>query len=398
MNTRLLLRLCLIPLLACAGNALAQDASTVYGRVNRSVGIVLVSTFEGQLVASGSAVTVASQTMVTNRHVLMPGHRYQVYVNGGLYEAYMTTCDSTQDLCLLDVKNLEAKPVEFGNLDRLAVGDTVYAIGAPNEIGNIVGISAVTRQKAYTPPQLTLSNGLVTALRPLDDGTVIQTNAAISPGSSGGGLFDAKGRLVGITSFMMRSGQGLNMALPVTWVERLGVSGAPHVNEASAGTTAMPSFPPAAPSYPSTQTGAQTPRTIHDAAGVAPDQGRMPAAAPTPAGGGISYWWAALPAGLLVIVWLRRRGDDGADEILATPAYAAAAPAPDPLLQRFIAAAEEELAQERTDAALWNRVLADHKGNKAAARQSYIERRAARLLSAEKDRQWAEAARQSQTG
>jgi hypothetical protein len=67
-----------------------------------------------------------------------------------------------------------------------------------------------------------------------------------------------------------------------------------------------------------------------------------------------------------------------------------------PLLQRFRDEARQELDQNRPEPELWKMELADNKGNTAAARLSYIERRAARLLSMEKDKQWAAAARQSQ--
>ena len=59
--------------------------------------------------------------------------------------------------------------------------------------------------------------------------------------------------------------------------------------------------------------------------------------------------------------------------------------------------AEQELDHDRSDQNLWNSVIADSKGNMDAARRSYIARRAARLLSQEKDRQWAAAARQNST-
>lgn len=374
-----------LPALLLCQLAHAQSANSVYAQVKRSVGIVIVSTFEGQLVGSGSAVTVASQTMVTNRHVLIPGHRYQVYVGGRNYDAYMTICDSTQDLCLLEVRNLEANPVVFGDANKISVGDVAYAIGAPNEIGNIVGVSSATKQKSYSAPQLTLSNGLITALRPVEDGNIIQTNAAISPGSSGGGLFDAQGRLIGITTFMMKSGQSLNMALPVNWVERLGVSGAPRTAD-----SAMQSPLDAAPALPRAPINTATPYREHETpAPGASATATAPAAAP--ADSGLSrYGWLGVPAVLLLIYLLRRRSDvdDDYEPIATAPA--------NPLLQRFQDEARQELDQNRPDPQLWEMALADNKGNVTAARQSYIDRRAARLLSAEKDRQWAAAARQSQ--
>lgn len=384
-----LLRLALfLPALLAGHWAQAQSANNVYAQVKRSVGIVIVSTFEGQLVGSGSAVTVSSQTMVTNRHVLIPGHRYQVIAGGGVHEAFMTICDSTQDLCLLEVRTLEASPVEFGDANRLSVGDTVYAIGAPNEIGNVVGVSSATKQKSYSPPQLTLSNGLITALRPVEDGNIIQTNAAMSPGSSGGGLFDAQGRLIGITTFMMRSGQSLNMALPVNWVERLGVRGAPRAAEAAS--QGAPAAFSQAPSQRQTAQGTAPEREMLDAQ-ASTSAATVGAPGPAQEAGWGKYGWVAVPVLLLVIYLVRRRGGE-----IAEDDYPVHAPAADPLLQRFVEEAQRELEQERPEENLWRMMLAEHKGNAQAARRSYVDRRAARLLSAEKDRQWAAAARQSQ--
>lgn len=364
--------------------AAAQTANAVYSQASRSVGIVVVSTFDGQIVGSGSAVTVAPQTMVTNRHVLLPGHRYDVYINGNLLEAQMTNCDSAQDLCLIAVRNLEARPVEFGDPGKLSVGDVVYTIGAPNEIGNIVGVSAITKQKTYSPPQVSLSNGLITALRPVEDGKIIQTNAAISPGSSGGGLFDAGGRLVGITTFAMRNGQDLNMALPVNWVERLGVSGAQH--PAPAPQTQAASVPDPAIVATASSTLVSTPDRIESPSAPTTLRPAKQIAPPHP-GFATRYAWVLIPLALLSFYLLRRRRrQEDIDDIPLTPSI-------NPALQPFMAAAEQELDQNRPDLTLWNRVTADSKGNMEAARRSYIARRAARLLSAEKDRQWAAAAR-----
>ena len=382
-------RLACIAALAFSQGVAAQSANSVYAKAAGSVGIVIVTTFEDQLVGSGSAVTVAAQTMVTNRHVLLPGHRYQVLANGGRHEAYMTSCDSVQDLCLLEVHGLNAQPVEFADAGKLSVGDAVYAIGAPNEIANILGVAAVTKQKSYSPPQLTLSNGLITALRPVEDGNVIQTNAAISPGSSGGGLFDAQGRLVGITTFGMRSGQGLNMALPVNWVERLGVSGAPRSVDGPAPQAAIAErimqSPPSAPS-------SQAAETTADNMAPAMPQERTTRPASGDSGGLLQYGWAALPLLLIGMFMLRRRraGMQEEDESLMPVAI-------DPALQRCMAAAAQELEQNSPDATLWSYMIADHKGNMEAARESYIQRRGARLLSEEKDKQWAAAIRESQT-
>jgi hypothetical protein len=83
---------------------------------------------------------------------------------------------------------------------QLRIGQRVYAIGAPQGL------------------ELTISEGIVSSLREVPGGSVIQTTAPISPGSSGGGLFDLSGRLVGIMTFQHRYGQNLNFALPADWI------------------------------------------------------------------------------------------------------------------------------------------------------------------------------------
>jgi S1-C subfamily serine protease len=66
--------------------------------------------------------------------------------------------------------------------------------------------------------ELTLSEGLISGIRSFNDGPAIQTSAAISHGSSGGGLFDEYGQLVGITTSFLAEGQSLNFALPAEWI------------------------------------------------------------------------------------------------------------------------------------------------------------------------------------
>ncbi len=83
------------------------------------------------------------------------------------------------------------------SFDSLKVGETVIAIGAPSGFSN------------------TLSTGIVSQLRVLDGQKLVQTTAAISGGSSGGGLFDDKGNLIGITTFKIRDAESLNFAISI---------------------------------------------------------------------------------------------------------------------------------------------------------------------------------------
>ena len=107
--------------------------------------------------------------------------------------------DGDKDICILDAKGITGKPAQLGKAANLKVGDPVYAVGAPQGL------------------ELSLSDGIVSQLRG-GPPPLIQTTAAISPGSSGGGLFDGEGRLVGLTTLYMEGGQSLNFAMPVEWI------------------------------------------------------------------------------------------------------------------------------------------------------------------------------------
>ena len=87
--------------------------------------------------------------------------------------------------------------------DAIRVGARVYAIGAPRGL------------------ELTISEGIVSSVREHMGSRFIQTTAAISAGSSGGGLFDSQARLVAITSFLMKDAQSLNFAYPAFYIRDL---------------------------------------------------------------------------------------------------------------------------------------------------------------------------------
>jgi tetratricopeptide (TPR) repeat protein len=116
-----------------------------------------------------------------------------------LVSATLYAEDADKDICILNAKGLEGKPAQLGKATNLKVGDPVYAVGAPQGL------------------ELSLSDGIVAQLRG-GPPPFIQTTAAISPGSSGGGLFDKEGRLVGLTTLYIEGGQNLNFAMPVEWI------------------------------------------------------------------------------------------------------------------------------------------------------------------------------------
>lgn len=178
----------------------------LFKRASRSIFVVEALDQHGSVISFGSAValetivlvkTVSVNVLITNHHVIKDAASLRVKQGALSWEALIYEVDANNDLCLLVVVNLPAITTSFRQSSTLAIGERVYAIGTPEGL------------------ELTLSEGLISGLRKINDGgLLIQTTAPISHGSSGGGLFDANGKLVGITAFKLEAGQQLNFALP----------------------------------------------------------------------------------------------------------------------------------------------------------------------------------------
>ncbi len=183
--------------------AAANTPEQIFVQVSPSVVVVDIFDAKGKFIGQGSGAVIGAGQVITNCHVAQKSKNLQVRQSGKTFKATLQYADPNRDLCQLSVPDLQAPPVALGTAKKLRVGQRVYAIGAPQGL------------------ELTLSEGLISSLRPYEGSQYIQTSAAISPGSSGGGLFDDQGRLIGITTFQFIEGQNLNFALPVDWIGEL---------------------------------------------------------------------------------------------------------------------------------------------------------------------------------
>jgi hypothetical protein len=188
---------------SAAPSTAARSAEDVFADVAPSVARVNVMDAGGRVVATGSGVVIEPGVMLTSCHVATIGAKLSVKLGDAVLPAALQVADEVFDLCRLSVDGMRAPALTLAGVDTLRTGQRVYAIGAPQGL------------------ELTISEGIVSALRKVDDGTIIQTTAPISPGSSGGGLFDLSGRLVGIMTFQHRYGQNLNFALPADWIGQM---------------------------------------------------------------------------------------------------------------------------------------------------------------------------------
>ena len=173
--------------------------------MNAAPSVLLIESLNprGAVANRGSAVVIGPELIVTHCPVVVYAAAVRVRSGSNEYTAMAETTDTVLDLCLLRVPGLNAPAALRGSVKGIQVGQNVFAIG--------------TSQDA----QRAVIQGKVSALRQAEGVTLIQTSAAIAPGSSGGGLFDGEGRLIGITAYQHKLGPGQNLALPVDLLEGL---------------------------------------------------------------------------------------------------------------------------------------------------------------------------------
>ena len=180
----------------------ALNAQELFREVSASVVTVAGKNTAGESM-QGSGVVVAPHLVVSNCHVVGGSKQATVEHMGESVQATVISFDTEHDLCLVSAPQIEARPITLGSSIRVSIGEPVFAVGAPQGLSN------------------TISEGIVSGLRPIDSAKLIQTTAAISHGSSGGGLFDQYGNLVGITTLYLADSQQLNFAVPAEWVSDL---------------------------------------------------------------------------------------------------------------------------------------------------------------------------------
>ncbi|HWV38434.1 MAG TPA: Do family serine endopeptidase [Vulgatibacter sp.] len=166
---------------------------------------------ERERVGIGSGVIIDEAGIVlTNNHVVSGAERVTVRTSDDRdHQAEVVGTDPETDMAVLRIttRGTRFQAATLGNSDSIRVGDYVMAIGNPFGL------------------ELTVTSGIVSAkarvigATPFDD--FLQTDAAINPGNSGGPLFDLSGKVVGINTAIVASGQGIGFAVPIDLVRSL---------------------------------------------------------------------------------------------------------------------------------------------------------------------------------
>ena len=163
---------------------------------------IVMSDKNGQPVAQGSGFLVSKDGLiVTNYHVIAEGSSAIVKLPDGAFYVVdgVLASDKTRDIAVIKAHGQNFRALALGNSGRVQVGEAVVAIGNPLSL------------------ESTVSNGIVSGMRAVKEegGDFLQITAPISPGSSGGPLFDMEGEVIGITTMYLEGGENLNFAIPI---------------------------------------------------------------------------------------------------------------------------------------------------------------------------------------
>lgn len=169
-----------------------------------------------QEVGGGTGFIVSEDGLIlTNKHVVSTeGADYTVLTNDGdKYEAEVLARDPGQDLAVLKIKGHEFPVLQFGNSDGLEIGQTVIAIGnALGEFRNTVSVGVISGLGRTVTAS---GGGLVETLT-----DIIQTDAAINKGNSGGPLLNLKGEVIGVNTAVALDAENIGFAIPINKAKR----------------------------------------------------------------------------------------------------------------------------------------------------------------------------------
>jgi tetratricopeptide (TPR) repeat protein len=178
----------------------APDLAALARRARPAVGVLVTFNRKGETLSRGTAFLVLPDGVaLTCHHVLSGAASALLRMEDGAFLPVEGTlaADQARDLALLKVTGNDLPTVSLGDSSTLAPGQRVVAITAPEGLGN------------------TVADGLVSAMRELPSGSVMQVTILLSSGSSGGPVFDLSGRVVAVAAAVLTDGQALNFAIPI---------------------------------------------------------------------------------------------------------------------------------------------------------------------------------------
>jgi S1-C subfamily serine protease len=191
-------------------DAYSQIVSTVAATVLPSVASLTVRSRRGEGAGSGVVFT-DDGFMLTSAHVVAGTESGSAEFSSGAQTRFdVVGADPLADLAVLRIRDPSTRPAILGDADNLLIGQLVIAVGNPMGLGGSVTAGVVSALGRSLP----VRDGRLVRL--IDD--VIQTDAALNPGNSGGALAESSGRVVGVNTAV--AGFGLGLAVPINSTTR----------------------------------------------------------------------------------------------------------------------------------------------------------------------------------
>jgi len=159
----------------------------------------------GEITSEGSGFVVGINRVATNWHVIEGAHKVSASFHDGRSEEVVGVVgsDKENDLAIVWVNTGNARALRFAPNEAVRIGRDVVAIGCPEGF------------------QSTVSKGIISGIRSVGSFSLIQTDAPISHGSSGGPLLDMNGAVLGMTAYNFADAQNLNFAIPSACIRRI---------------------------------------------------------------------------------------------------------------------------------------------------------------------------------
>ncbi len=173
-------------------------------KVSKSLVLVVAQSKDGEVIAQGSGFIYKENVIATTLHIFKRASQgYIKVLHTGVTHKIdkIIAIDIEHDLCLLQVPGVSGPLLRIAFLSDIAVGDEIYIGGNPKGLEG------------------SFSKGIISSIR-IDQG-VIQIDAAISPGSSGGPVVNNRAEVIGIAALTLPGGQNLNFAIPISYLTAL---------------------------------------------------------------------------------------------------------------------------------------------------------------------------------
>jgi S1-C subfamily serine protease len=178
-------------------------ADDIFRENNKAVVVVIAYDDLGKPISQGSGFVVREDgVVVTNHHVISRARKIKIKVAQKLFDVRgIISLDKDNDIAILKIDGKDMQTVSLGDMWKTGIGEKVYVISSPKGLENTISDGLLSGRREKAPKKF-----------------VLQITAPISPGSSGGPVFNRAGEVIGIATFVLKGTQNLNFAMPVDTV------------------------------------------------------------------------------------------------------------------------------------------------------------------------------------